>query len=139
MEKPSKVCPACGRSFEWRKRWERNWEAIVYCSKRCSGTKGKSQDTMALAAAIETHVRASPRGECFAASVFSTPLDANDRAPHRARQDVLAAIRLLAHRGVVEILHGGRVTTVGKRVLVKGAKVVSPDEARGEFYIRRLA
>ncbi|MDG1521568.1 MAG: DUF2256 domain-containing protein, partial [Hellea sp.] len=21
--------------FSWRKKWERNWEEIKYCSKRC--------------------------------------------------------------------------------------------------------
>lgn len=32
---PSKVCPICERPFDWRKKWERNWDAIVYCSERC--------------------------------------------------------------------------------------------------------
>ncbi|QXD30528.1 DUF2256 domain-containing protein [Candidatus Pelagisphaera phototrophica] len=33
---PSKVCPVCQRPFNWRKKWERCWEEVVYCSKRCS-------------------------------------------------------------------------------------------------------
>ncbi|MBA2374747.1 MAG: DUF2256 domain-containing protein [Actinomycetota bacterium] len=32
---PEKVCPVCGLSFAWRKKWERDWESVVYCSKRC--------------------------------------------------------------------------------------------------------
>ncbi|MEM6653751.1 MAG: DUF2256 domain-containing protein [Pseudomonadota bacterium] len=32
---PSKVCPVCQRPFHWRKKWERNWDEIVYCSERC--------------------------------------------------------------------------------------------------------
>ncbi len=32
---PSKVCPACGKPFTWRKKWERDWEHVVYCSQRC--------------------------------------------------------------------------------------------------------
>ena len=34
---PEKTCPVCQRSFRWRKRWERDWEQVVYCSKRCRG------------------------------------------------------------------------------------------------------
>ncbi|MBA3389183.1 MAG: DUF2256 domain-containing protein [Actinomycetota bacterium] len=32
---PTKVCPVCGRPFRWRKKWERDWESVVYCSDRC--------------------------------------------------------------------------------------------------------
>jgi hypothetical protein len=42
--KPSKVCPVCERSFTWRARWKRNWEEVVYCSRRCSGQRWKRRD-----------------------------------------------------------------------------------------------
>ncbi|MEM5518501.1 DUF2256 domain-containing protein [Henriciella sp. AS95] len=32
---PSKPCPVCGRDFEWRKKWERVWKEVKYCSERC--------------------------------------------------------------------------------------------------------
>ena len=32
---PAKVCLACGRPFTWRKRWERVWDDVKYCSDRC--------------------------------------------------------------------------------------------------------
>lgn len=34
-ELPSKLCPVCNRPFSWRKKWERDWDNVVYCSKRC--------------------------------------------------------------------------------------------------------
>lgn len=34
-ELPSKDCLACGRPFVWRKKWERNWENVKYCSDAC--------------------------------------------------------------------------------------------------------
>ncbi|MDB6455021.1 DUF2256 domain-containing protein [Falsirhodobacter sp. 20TX0035] len=41
-ELPSKVCPVCGRPFSWRKKWERDWDQVVYCSERCRReVKGK--------------------------------------------------------------------------------------------------
>lgn len=36
---PSKICPVCARPFNWRKKWERNWDEIVYCSERCRREK----------------------------------------------------------------------------------------------------
>ena len=34
-EKRSKICARCGRAMERRKKWERNWESVRYCSTRC--------------------------------------------------------------------------------------------------------
>lgn len=42
-ELPSKVCISCGRPFTWRKKWERDWEHVKYCSDRCRAA-GKNQD-----------------------------------------------------------------------------------------------
>ncbi|MCI9868097.1 DUF2256 domain-containing protein [Rhizobium skierniewicense] len=39
---PSKICPVCGRPFSWRKKWEKNWESVKFCSQRCRETKGRS-------------------------------------------------------------------------------------------------
>ena len=40
---PSKICPVCNFPFTWRARWKRNWESVVYCSRRCAANKGKKQ------------------------------------------------------------------------------------------------
>ena len=32
---PTKLCAACGLPFAWRKKWERDWDAVRYCSDRC--------------------------------------------------------------------------------------------------------
>ena len=34
-ELPTKVCVCCQRPFAWRKKWERDWENVRYCSGRC--------------------------------------------------------------------------------------------------------
>ncbi|NCF49473.1 MAG: DUF2256 domain-containing protein [Bacteroidetes bacterium] len=38
---PTKICASCGLPFSWRKKWERDWENVRYCSKRCSGQKSR--------------------------------------------------------------------------------------------------
>ena len=32
---PQKTCPVCRKSFAWRKKWERDWETVLYCSDKC--------------------------------------------------------------------------------------------------------
>ncbi|MDA7735504.1 DUF2256 domain-containing protein [Pelagibacteraceae bacterium] len=36
---PKKNCVNCGLSFAWRKKWERCWNEVQYCSKKCAGSK----------------------------------------------------------------------------------------------------
>ncbi|QHJ87437.1 DUF2256 domain-containing protein [Aequoribacter fuscus] len=39
---PTKICPVCERPFAWRAKWKRDWESVIYCSKRCSA-EGRRQ------------------------------------------------------------------------------------------------
>ena len=32
---PKKICTVCGLEFIWRKKWEKNWNEVKYCSKKC--------------------------------------------------------------------------------------------------------
>lgn len=36
---PQKICGSCGRPFTWRKKWEKVWESVKYCSDACRKTK----------------------------------------------------------------------------------------------------
>ncbi|WP_295831202.1 DUF2256 domain-containing protein [uncultured Winogradskyella sp.] len=38
---PTKICPVCQRPFTWRKKWERDWENVIYCSQKCKKEKIK--------------------------------------------------------------------------------------------------
>ncbi|OEE30817.1 hypothetical protein A1QI_08395 [Vibrio genomosp. F10 str. 9ZB36] len=40
---PKKVCVVCQRPFNWRKKWERDWPMVKYCSKRCQSLRGKTK------------------------------------------------------------------------------------------------
>ncbi|WP_201584812.1 DUF2256 domain-containing protein [Psychrobacter sp. HII-4] len=39
---PQKTCPVCQRPFTWRKKWEKDWEQVIYCSERCRRGKSKA-------------------------------------------------------------------------------------------------
>ncbi|MEO3407539.1 DUF2256 domain-containing protein [Mucilaginibacter sp. CAU 1740] len=36
---PQKSCAACGRAFSWRKKWEKDWNEVKYCSDKCRQQK----------------------------------------------------------------------------------------------------
>ena len=40
-ELPTKVCAVCGRPFVWRKKWEKVWREVRYCSERCRRSRGR--------------------------------------------------------------------------------------------------
>lgn len=42
---PVKDCLTCGRPFTWRKKWEKVWDEVKYCSARCRREKPKTGAT----------------------------------------------------------------------------------------------
>ncbi|RLT24323.1 MAG: DUF2256 domain-containing protein [Chloroflexi bacterium] len=34
-----KICAACGRPFSWRRKWERVWDEVKYCSDACKAKR----------------------------------------------------------------------------------------------------
>ncbi|HRD53175.1 MAG TPA: DUF2256 domain-containing protein [Flavobacteriales bacterium] len=43
--RPAKTCIACGLPFQWRKKWEKSWDEVKYCSDRCRQQKSRAQRT----------------------------------------------------------------------------------------------
>jgi hypothetical protein len=39
---PTKTCVVCLRPFTWRKKWERCWDEVTTCSKRCNNERRKN-------------------------------------------------------------------------------------------------
>jgi hypothetical protein len=36
---PTKICVICQRPFTWRKKWEKVWDSVKYCSDKCRGNR----------------------------------------------------------------------------------------------------
>lgn len=32
---PHKICVHCEKPFSWRKKWEKVWQEVKFCSDRC--------------------------------------------------------------------------------------------------------
>ena len=37
---PQKICAACRRPFVWRKKWQRDWDNVKFCSDKCRDGSG---------------------------------------------------------------------------------------------------
>jgi len=40
---PQKICATCGKPFTWRKKWEKVWDEVKYCSDRCRSEAGRAK------------------------------------------------------------------------------------------------
>lgn len=45
---PQKTCVTCGRPFTWRKKWEKVWDEVRYCSDRCRNERGSKERKQAM-------------------------------------------------------------------------------------------
>jgi len=41
---PQKICLVCQLPFSWRKKWEKNWGDVKYCSEKCRRSKKNNND-----------------------------------------------------------------------------------------------
>ncbi|KRF35465.1 hypothetical protein ASG94_13605 [Nocardioides sp. Soil805] len=115
-----RTCASCGRTIEWRKKWERDWDSVRYCSAACRRRRTSPQDE-ALEAAVADLLARSSRATGIAASDAARAVGGDDW--RELVEPARRAARRLAAAGEVEIVQGGRA--------------VDPSTARGEFRIRR--
>lgn len=126
-----KTCAACGRTIEWRKKWERDWHQVRYCSTACR-RHGVTDTDRALEASILDLLAARSRTSTIcpseaARAVGGARADGADGADGEAWRELMEPARRAARRlvaaGVVEVTQGGRV--------------VDPSTAKGPIRIRR--
>ena len=123
MPPESKTCRACGRTIEWRKKWERDWEAVRYCSTSCR-RRGVSDVDRRLEDTILELLAQRARTATICPSDAARAVGGEDEDAWRALMEpARRAARRLVDRGEVVITQGG--------------KVVDPSTARGPIRIRR--
>ena len=108
-----KVCRVCGRRFEWRAKWARDWGSVRHCSRRCRG-RGLRHVDRRLEAAIERLVAERPRGSIC-------PSEAARAVRSEGWRALMEPARMAARR----LWHQGRV-----RILQRN-RPIDPDDMRG--------
>lgn len=115
-----KTCVTCGRSIAWRKKWERDWEQVRYCSERCRKHKPGATDE-ALERTIDELLAKTRAGGTICPSDAARAVGGDDWRD--LMEPARAAARRMAARGEVDVTQGGHV--------------VDPSTAKGPIRIRR--
>ena len=115
-----KTCASCGRRIEWRKKWERDWDQVRYCSTSCR-RRGVTEEDRRLEEALLDQL---------ARSRTTTP-EAAARAVGGEDHANLADLAEPARRAA------RRLVAAGRAEVVQGGRVVDPSTARGAFEVRR--
>lgn len=115
-----KTCATCGRRITWRKKWERDWEHVKYCSDRCRRHRPGARDE-GLEQAILQLLQARKEGGTIC------PSEAAKSVGGEAWREMMEPVRQAARRLVAR----------GQVVITQKGQVVDPSRARGPIRIRR--
>ena len=116
----AKTCAVCGRTITWRKKWERDWDQVRYCSQTCR-SRGVTDTDRALEQATTRLLAGRARTASICPSEAARAVGGEDWAEFM--EPARMAARRLVAAGEVEITQGGRV--------------VDPSTAKGPVRVRR--
>jgi hypothetical protein len=117
----SRTCAGCGRTITWRKKWERDWQEVRWCSDACRRA-GVSPTDSALEQSVLELLAARDGGATICPSEAARAVGGEDWRP--LMEPARAAARRLVADGEVEVVQGGRV--------------VDPSTAKGPIRIRKV-
>jgi hypothetical protein len=118
MSPEPKTCHSCGRRITWRKKWERDWDQVRYCSQGCR-TRGVSRTDRRLEELLRTLVTSTPRG----VGDVEVARAVDPQAWREQLEPVRRAARRLVATGEVELVQHGHL--------------VDPSTSAGPVTIRR--
>ena len=124
---PSKTCAACGRTITWRKKWERDWENVRFCSDACRTHKPGSRDA-ALEQTILRLLKERGAGKTICPSdAARTVAGGGELSSERAAWEPLMEPARAAAR---------RLVAAGTIVITQGGQVVDASTAKGPIRLR---
>ncbi len=121
---PSKICTTCGRTVTWRKKWERAWDQVRYCSDACRTHKPAAVDHVLEAKILEL-LDARGAGKTICPSEAARATAGSDvRADW---EPLMESARAAARRLVAN----------GRIVITQSGHVVDPSHAQGAIRLRK--
>jgi hypothetical protein len=119
--RPAKSCAACGRRIEWRRKWERDWDQVRYCSAACRRHGVDDTDRRLERTILELL-------DARAAAATICPSDAARAVDPDGWRDLMQPARRAA----------GRLVAEGGVEITQRGNVVDLATARGPVRIRRV-
>ena len=148
---PPKSCATCGRTIEWRKKWERDWDSIRFCSDGCRHHKPSDQDRALEAAildllaargrdkticpseaarAVASQASAAPRSAVnrpgAESALTGQPPQSDSPADPATWQPLMEPARAAARR----------LVAAGRILITQGGHTVDPSTAKGPIRLR---
>jgi hypothetical protein len=117
---PRKPCQHCGREIVWRKKWERAWDEVRFCSQACK--RGRSDADTRLESAILNLLATRATGATICPSEAARHVFPQTWREHM--EQTRQAARRLVVAGKVQITQNGRA--------------VDPSTARGAIRVRLI-
>ncbi|THE07641.1 DUF2256 and DUF3253 domain-containing protein [Microbacterium oleivorans] len=115
-----KTCASCGREIQWRKKWEKSWDDVKYCSDACR-KRGIRPVDKKLTASIRELLDAR------AASATICPSEAARAVGGEDWRDLMEPARRAARR----------LVAIGEVEITQRGQVVDPSTAKGPIRIRK--
>ncbi len=118
-----KICKTCGRAFAWRKKWEKDWDVVKYCSDACRGNKLGEADA-ALEAAILELLAERGRDKTICPSEAAKLVGGLET--RRDWEGLMEPARAAARR----------LVALGRIVIMQNGKVIDPSTAKGAIRLQ---
>ncbi len=127
MTTDEKTCASCGRRIEWRKKWERSWDDVRYCSTACR-KRGVNHVDRALEGQIRDLLAQRASGKTICVSEAARAVSAQQGHDGEEWRELMEPSRRAARRMVAE----------GEVEITQGGRVVDPSTAKGPIRVRRV-
>ena len=114
-----KYCDTCGRTVTWRKKFERNWDEVKFCSDGCRDHKPGAVDA-ALETTILTLLRTRGRDKTIC------PSEAARAIKETGWEDLMEPARRAARR----LVAAGSIDILQKNKIVDGSTAKGPIRLR---------
>ncbi len=128
-EHPDKTCITCGRTITWRKKWERDWDNIKFCSDACRTHKPSAQEKALEQTILDLlATRGRDKTICPSEAARAVAAQSHPQAPDdpQSWQPLMEPARAAARR----------LVAAGRIVITQGGRIVDPSTAKGPIRLR---
>ena len=115
----TRACVVCGRTIQWRKKWERSWDQVRYCSDGCRRRKLGPVDADLEGAILDLLAQR-------AGGATICPSEAARAVAPGEWRELMEPARMAARR----------LVAAGDVVITQRGRVVDPSTAKGPIRIR---